>query len=399
MAKIVLAMSGGVDSSVAAALLLSQGHEVTGVFMKHDSVWENFSLRNGEKNPVQNSCSSVQDELDARYVAEKLKIPLHVVSFRDEFLKIIDYFAEEYIHGRTPNPCAKCNAKIKFGKIFDFADSVGGDFVATGHYARILPVSSHEGNGASQSAIYMGVDLSKDQSYVLFGIRRELLSRLMFPVGHFQKTEIRRMAENFGFSLAQKRDSQEICFVPDKNHARFVREYFAVKAQSEKRGKEADDEKVEEEGIKRSVSKEKIVGCAGNPGEFITVEGTVVGMHSGLEKYTIGQRKGLGLAFGEPRYVIRLEYETNRVVIGTYEQLAQHSLDADGVNWLIPVPKEPFSCMVKVRYRTAAVMATVIPGENQTFHVKFNSPIYGVAPGQAVVCYDGQRLLGGGWIK
>ena len=343
MPKIVLAMSGGVDSSVAAAMLQRAGHEVTGLFMRH-------GVTSGE-----NACSSPRDEADAAAVAEKLGIPFHVVSFESEFQKVVAYFVETYLAGRTPNPCAVCNAKIKFGKIVEFADTLGAEFIATGHYARI---------GVSE--LRMGVDAGKDQSYVLFGIRRELLPRLMFPVGEFRKAEIRQIAEEIGLSVAKKRDSQEICFVPDKDHAKFIEEYTA---------------------------------CRQPAGEFITTDGKIVGSHEGLAKYTIGQRKGLGLAFGSPRYVVRLEPETNRVVLGMYEELAQSSLEAADANWLIPPPTEPFSCEVKIRYRTPAVAATVFPGEDgSTFRVEFASPIHGIAPGQAAVCYQGERLLGGGFI-
>ena len=374
MPKIVLAMSGGVDSSVAAELLLREGHQVVGLFMRHE-------------------CSGPRDEADARSVAEKLGIPLHVVSFRDDFQEIVEYFVTEYTSGRTPNPCAVCNAKIKFRKFIDFADSVGAEFVATGHYARILSkepemecsaISGSDGSvfrhlsrsadcAALHPRLFKSVDATKDQSYVLFGIRREILPRLIFPLGNFLKSEIRQIAEEIGLPVARKKDSQEICFVPEKDHAKFVREYLAHRGTSDEIQKPA--------------------------AEFVMTDGKVVGRHEGIEKYTVGQRKGLGLAFGEPRYVVRLERETNRVVLGTYAELAREWLEAAGANWLIPPPQEIFSCEVKIRYRTPAVPATVTPGENGAFRVDFAAPVHGVAPGQAVVCYDGERVLGGGWIQ
>lgn len=370
MSKIILAMSGGVDSSVAAALLLRQGHDVTGLFMQHENVFTNsISVQNNLT--ALNSCSSPTDEADARAVAEKLGIPLHIVSFRDEFQQIIEYFVDEYTQGRTPNPCVMCNAKIKFGKIVDFADEIGAKYVATGHYARVVATE----NGEFQ--LCTGMDASKDQSYVLFGIHRELLSRLKFPLGTFQKSEIREIAAEFGLSVAKKRDSQEICFVPNKNHAEFVQKYVA-----QRHG---------ESNFRNTA------------GEFVTTDGKVLGPHAGIEKYTIGQRKGLGLAFGQPRYVVRLERDTNRVVLGVHEELARTSLTAGGANWLVQdmeiPPGAAFPCEVKIRYRTPAFPAFVTPGENGTFRVNFAQPVYGIAPGQAAVCYCGERLLGGGWIE
>lgn len=363
--KIVLAMSGGVDSSVAAALLLREGYDVTGLFMRHENASEN--------QVAGNSCSSPQDEADARAVAEKLGIPLSVVSFREEFAQIMAYFVQEYTQCRTPNPCVMCNARIKFGKIVDFADRIGAEYVATGHYTRILE------NETGDFHLCTGLDRSKDQSYVLFGIRRALLPRLKFPLGAFRKAETREIAAELGLMVAGKRDSQEICFVPDKDHAKFVREY--VSRQNTEFGANFRD----------------------TTGEFVTTDGTVVGTHAGIEKYTIGQRKGLGLAFGEPRYVVRLEPETNRIVLGTHEELARNSLTAAGANWLVPdaemVPGAVFPCEVKIRYRTPAFPATVTVGENGSFRVDFAQPVHGIAPGQAAVCYRGETVMGGGWIE
>lgn len=359
--KLVLAMSGGVDSSVAAALLLREGYDVTGLFMRHGNLAEN--------QKTGNSCSSPQDEADARAVAEKLGIPLHVMNFHEEFQQIMAYFVREYTQCRTPNPCVMCNARIKFGKIVDFADEIGAETVATGHYARVLAGENGDFH------LCTGLDGSKDQSYVLFGIRRTLLPRLKFPLGAFRKAEIREIAAELGLTVAGKRDSQEICFVPGKDHAKFVREYI-----SSGNGEFRD-----------------------TAGEFVLTDGTVVGTHAGIEKYTIGQRKGLGLAFGEPRYVVRLEAETNRVVLGTHAELARNSLTAAGANWLVldaeVQPGAAFACEVKIRYRTPALPATVTVGENGSFRVDFAQPVHGIAPGQAAVCYRGETVLGGGWIE
>jgi len=377
-----------------------------------------------------------------------LDIPFYAVNFEQEFARIVDYFVREYTAGRTPNPCIVCNTWLKFGRLFDYADSVGAEYVATGHYARLIaaekgesprptfgrcPPERPEGCCAQMGtipffrpleggeiALCRGRDESKDQSYVLFGIERRLLSRLMFPVGEYRKEEIRRMAERLGLRVAAKRDSQEICFVPDQDHARFIRE---------RRG-ELD-----------------------TSGEIVTTDGAVVGHHDGFERYTIGQRKGLRLAFGEPRYVVRIEAASRRVVIGTHEELARTELYAAEANWQVeglgfrvqgsadlpspacgrgaggeggreqihdaltlalsqgergpldalPSPRSPllspFRCEVKIRYRSRAAAATVEPLADGRFRVRFDEPCYGVAPGQAAVVYDGDRVLGGGWIE
>jgi len=360
-------MSGGVDSSVAAWLLREQGHEVIGLFMRHGIQAASPCPRLGERELDTGSrrrrrgCCTAADAADARRVAETLGIPFYAVNFEEAFGRIVDYFVGEYLAGRTPNPCIVCNTQLKFGKLFDYADSVGARFVATGHYARIA-----RGPAGSTPSLLRGVDSAKDQSYVLFGVRRALLDRLCLPVGEYSKTEIRRMAAELGLRVAEKPDSQEICFVPDQDHARFVR---AARPDTD------------------------------TSGEIVTTEGEVVGRHSGLEQFTVGQRKGLGVAFGERRYVVRLEAETRRVVVGRFEELARRELVAANVNWLIDPPKAPLACHVKIRYRSPAREATVEPLEGNRFRVRFEEPCHGVAPGQAAVCYAGDRVLGGGWIE
>lgn len=357
-------MSGGVDSSVAAHLLLEQGHEVIGLFMRH-----------GESSPAtcdaplslpvisaradhKQGCCSASDALDARRVADRLGIPFYALNFEQEFGQIIDYFVEEYTAGRTPNPCVFCNNWLKFGKLRDYADSVGAQYVATGHYARIEP--------GAPPALRRGLDDGKDQSYVLFGVERQVLDRVLLPVGGYRKQQIRELARGLGLRVADKRDSQEICFVADGDHARFVRE---------RRGE---------------------VDLAG---ELVTTEGRVVGRHSGLEQFTIGQRKGIGVAMGEPYFVVRLERDTRRVVIGRKEELARAELTAGKANWLIDEPRAPLCCTVKIRYLSQPAAATVTPLDGQRLHIAFDEPQYGVAPGQAAVCYEGDRVLGGGWIE
>ncbi len=425
MARVVLAMSGGVDSSVAAWLLREQGHDVVGLFMRHgqDHVPSPPApLPKGEgrnllspapcgaavsaapaggtpapqagEGRTERGCCTAADAADARRVADMLSIPFYVVNFQQEFARIVDYFVAQYTAGRTPNPCIVCNTWLKFGKLFEYADGVGAEFVATGHYARLVPMP----NG--QIALCRGRDESKDQSYVLFGIQRRLLPRLMFPVGEHRKQEIREIAERLGLHVAAKRDSQEICFVPDRDHARFIRQRR---------------------------------GAIDTSGEIVTTDGAVVGRHAGFEQFTVGQRKGLGLAFGTPRYVVRIEPDSRRLVIGAHDELARSELTAAEANWLVeergergerrgerewlddqqkmdstltalPSPLSPLlspllRAQVKIRYRSRPTdaMVEVLPGGK--FRVCFDEPCLGVAPGQAAVCYQRDRVLGGGWIE
>ncbi len=375
MARVVLAMSGGVDSSVAAHLLCQAGHDVIGLFMRHGepvatacatedrpsllpivSMVPPLSERANKKG-----CCTASDAADARRIADRLDIPFYALDFQEEFGRIMDYFVDEYVSGRTPNPCVMCNNWLKFGKLCDYADSVGAEFIATGHYAQLLPVA-----GESTPALVRGVDPGKDQSYVLFGIDRQVLNRVLFPVGQFHKDAIRSMARDLGLRVADKKDSQEICFVGEGEYADFVRQRH---------------------------------GSVDLAGEVVTVEGEVVGRHAGLENFTVGQRKGLGLAFGEPRYVVRLEPESRRVVIGTREQMARSEFTASDLNWLVDPPSGPVHCQVKIRYLSTPVSATVTPTGDGRISVVLEEPRNGVAPGQAAVCYQGDRVLGGGWIQ
>jgi tRNA-uridine 2-sulfurtransferase len=362
MSRIVLAMSGGVDSSVAAWLLREEGHEVIGVFMRHGQEGlENACTVNTSVGNKQGCCSAA-DAADARCVADMLGMPFYVLNFEREFDRIVEYFVSQYRAGRTPNPCIVCNTWLKFGKLFEYADSVGAEFVATGHYARLEKLDD------GRIALCRGLDETKDQSYVLFGIKRELLNRLKFPIGRYRKEEIRRMAGEIGLRIAEKRDSQEICFIPDQDHAGFIR---------------------------------RRPGHVDTSGEIVLTDGTVVGRHDGFEQFTIGQRKGLKVAFGEPRYVIRIEPDSKRVVIGFKEELARNELTARDVNWLEDerVSDRLLRCQVKIRYRSKAFPATVEVIEPDKCVVRFDEACHGIAPGQAAVFYDGERLLGGGWIE
>ncbi len=374
MARVVLAMSGGVDSSVSAHLLLEQGHEVIGVFMRHGErspvapcVTERCDVGAplpvlGQRSDHKQGCCSVSDAEDARRVADRLEIPFYAINLQQEFGRIIDYFVDEYTRGRTPNPCVMCNNWLKFGRLFDYADQVGAEFVATGHYARLL---SPADGGVPE--LHRGVDPSKDQSYVLFGIQRARLPRMLLPVGDYDKPVIRKMAAALGLRVAEKRDSQEICFVTSGKHGEFIRG---------RRDAESD-----------------------LSGEIVTTDGRVVGRHPGIEAFTIGQRKGLGVAMGEPYFVVRIEPATRRVVIGRRAELARTELTADRTNWLVDPPTGPFRCRAKIRYNAAAIAAAAEVLPDGRLQVVFDQPCYGVAPGQAVVCYDGSRVLGGGWIE
>lgn len=363
--RVVLAMSGGVDSSVAAHLLTRQGYHTVGIFMRHGvepTLQCDVQTPTQMKLPVlshsRQGCCSAADAEDARRVADELAIPFYALDLREDFDRIFRYFVREYSHGRTPNPCVMCNNWLKFGKLFDYADSIRADYVATGHYAQI------QRNDGIVSLL-RGVDEGKDQSYVLFGVKRSYLRRMLLPVGDFHKSEIREFAVQFGLRVADKPDSQEICFVAPGQHAEFV----ADRRQRDTRG------------------------------ELVTTEGQVVARHDGIERFTIGQRKGLGVAMGEPYFVVRIEPETNRVVIGRKEALARRKLVATDVNWLCPPREEKFVCRAQIRYNSRATGATAYPQPDGSLRIEFDEPRFGIAPGQAVVCYEGNRVLVGGWIR
>jgi tRNA-specific 2-thiouridylase len=378
-------MSGGVDSSAAAHLLRSAGHDVVGVFMRHGEAQAvqatcptTSSAAATNSLPVvthrldhKQGCCTAADAADARRVADRLDIPFYALDFHDEFGRIIDYFVDEYTNARTPNPCVVCNNWLKFGKLFDYADSIGAEFVATGHYARLTrshprPGTQDPGPLSCAFSLLRGLDSTKDQSYVLFGIAHDYLPRMLLPIGGYRKDQIRELAAELGLRVADKPDSQEICFVTTGDHADFVR---------------------------------RRRGDSDTTGEIVTTDGRVVGHHEGIEAFTIGQRRGLGIAFGEPRYVVRLEADTRRVIVGTKDDLARDSLTANRANWLLDPPSEKFRCEVQIRYNSTAAPATVELLDDDRFRVTFDEPRHGVAPGQAAVCYDGDRVLGGGWIE
>ncbi|MCR9295685.1 MAG: tRNA 2-thiouridine(34) synthase MnmA [bacterium] len=368
MKRVVLAMSGGVDSSAAAHLLLEQGFEVVGVFMRHgEESAASCRLDDGSPNPLlpilqgrtdhKQGCCSASDAMDARRVADKLRIPFYALDLEADFSRIVDYFVDEYTQGRTPNPCVQCNNWIKFGRLFDYADSIDAEFVATGHYAQLV-----QRDGVT--ALVRGVDNNKDQSYVLAGIDRQYLPRMLLPVGGFLKPDIRKLAAQAGLRVADKRDSQEICFVTSGKHGDFVR----ARAQGT---------------------------TAGN---FVTLDGTTVGRHTGIESFTVGQRKGLGIALGEPHFVIRIDPVSYDVVLGPKEALGCNRLEAEQANWLVEPPTNAFEGLVQIRYNSSAVAARITPNDAGSFAVDFHQPVQGVAPGQLCVIYREDQVLGGGWI-
>lgn len=364
--RVVLAMSGGVDSSAAAQLLLDQGYEVIGLFMRSGATEEEVCATGSatdlpiiNANPRKQGCCSSIDAADARRVSDALNIPFHAVNFKDAFQRIKDYFADEYLAGRTPNPCVQCNNWLKFGKLWDFAQQVGATKIATGHYARLVK------SPGETPVLLRGLDDTKDQSYVLFGVDSEILNHVLFPVGDRTKVEIRELARRSGLVTADKPDSQEICFIPDNDYSAFIERYRGVHETA---------------------------------GELVDTAGNVVGQHDGYQNYTIGQRKGLG-AFGSPRFVVRIEPETRQVVIGTREELGRTTLSANRINWLIDAPTSPLRCSAQIRYHHPPAECVVTYDGNDEMHVTFDEPQFGVAPGQALVCYDGDRVLGGGWIQ
>jgi tRNA-specific 2-thiouridylase len=360
--KVVVAMSGGVDSSVSACLLRDQGYEIIGLFMRVGAEMpeESCSTPASESGRSHQGCCSAADAADARFVAGMLDIPFYALNFRDDFDRIIDYFADEYLQGRTPNPCVMCNNWLKFGKLLDYADAVGARYVATGHYARIT-----EAKG--RPALQRAVDTRKDQSYFLYGIDRNVLDRVLFPIGGLWKDEVREEAKRFGLPVSDKPDSTEICFVPDRNYARVVQE----------RRPEAF-----------------------RGGRIVDTEGETLGHHTGIGHFTVGQRRGLGVAAGEPIYVTEINVGDNSVVVGDRQSVKASSLVAERCNFLLDSPGDSFRASAKIRYGHQPAACTVNRIDDGLAEVNFDEPQWAITPGQSVVFYDDNGIvIGGGWIR
>ena len=363
---IAVAMSGGVDSSTAAGLLRRQGHAVVGVTMQF---WNQKRLPELNTGGPSRRCCMLDDVYDARQVAESIGIPYHLVNFEKHFERqVVQPFIEEYLAGRTPIPCTLCNTCIKFDQFLALAAGFGAERIATGHYARV----SYDA-GSGRYRMYRGVDPGKDQTYFLFGLTQAQLARTLFPLGEFTKVQVRAMAEEMGIPVARKSESQEICFVPNGDYGAFIDAYFR------------------EQGLPSRETQ----------GEIVTTAGQVLGEHAGVHRFTVGQRKGLGVAVGEPLYVIATETSTGRVIVGRREELMRSSLVAAGMNWIArEALTDPVRAQVKIRNKHEAAEATVYPStRSDRVEVRFDRPQRAITPGQAAVMYDGDLVVGGGWIE
>ena len=355
--RIVVAMSGGVDSSVAAALLAEQGHDVIGVSMQ---LYDNSQTTDRGQRAF-GTCCTIDDLYDARRVAATIGIPHYIVNFESQFGEhVISNFVREYVQGRTPIPCSHCNSDLKFAELLDRATAYDAEQLATGHYARI------ERDAEGRYHLYRGADHSKDQTYFLFSLTQAQLSRAAFPVGHLDKHTVRAHAERLKLHVTQKPDSQEICFVPDGDYASFV---------------------------------ERKAPEAARPGTVVDHDGRVLGRHAGVHRFTIGQRKGLGLSSPEPLYVLAIKPASAQVVVGSRDDLGRTSLSASGVNWISgTAPDDWLRVSAQIRHRHAAAAARIRLTADTTMELEFDTPQSAITPGQAVVFYDGDEVLGGGWI-
>ncbi len=374
---IAVAMSGGVDSSAVAAMLRAEGRNVIGMTMQ---LWNQRRLAGHEGMPesVQGRCCSIDDVYDARRVAETLGIPYYVVNHEERFERdVVRPFVEEYLAGRTPIPCSLCNNHLKFDQLLIVARQIGADQIATGHYAQVVFDEQ-----LNRWLLRRPADKSKDQTYFLFGLTQEQLSRTLFPLGGMTKPEVRELARKHNLVIAEKPDSQEICFVPGGDYKRFLEAYLS------EQGDRLSD-------VAGETISSKTVG-----GEMVTSDGKVIGEHTGVHNFTVGQRKGLGVATGSPLYVIQIHNDTRQVVVGKDEELYSRTLLARRVN-LISTPelREPMRVAVKIRHKHQPAPATIEPAGPDAVRVIFDEPQRAITPGQAAVFYDGDTVVGGGWIE
>jgi tRNA-uridine 2-sulfurtransferase len=363
---IAVAMSGGVDSSAVAGLLHRDGVDVIGLTMQ---LWNQRRLPELAPEGPTGRCCSLDDVYDARQVAQRLGIPYYVVNFEERFEReVVKPFIDEYLAGRTPIPCTLCNNFVKFDQLLDMAASLGAGRIATGHYARI-----RRDPESDRHLLYRAVDESRDQTYFLWGLTQEQLARTLFPLGENRKPRVREIAREMGLPVADKGDSQEICFVPNGDYAAFIDAYFR------------------EQGIVRERTHGEIVSAA---------DGRTLGCHEGVHRYTVGQRRGLNIAVGEPLYVIATDPATQRVTVGRNEELLKTAMAVEGVNWIAsPALTAPLRAAIKIRNKHAAAPATICPTSDPgRVEARFDEPQRAVTPGQAAVFYDGDLVLGGGWI-
>ena len=353
--RVVVAMSGGVDSSVAAALLVEQGYEVIGMMMR---LWAEETVAGG----AHNRCCTPEQMNDARRIADKLGIPFYVLDTKDVFRNtVVEYFIDQHRNAVTPNPCIECNRHIRFHYLYENAMALDADYLATGHYARIRQTD------AGEYQLLTGNDPRKDQSYVLCVLDQEHMAHTLFPVGEYPKTEVRELAAKFGLPTASKQDSQDLCFLGDGDYRRFLRDFSP------------------------EIMK---------PGPIVLKTGEVIGEHTGLANYTIGQRKGLGVSYNEPLYVIATNPYRNALIVGVRDELGSDTLTAGRMNWTgDTMPDGAFQAQVKIRYKASPVPATVTPLSAERVKIDFDDPLRDITPGQGAVIYDGEICLGGGIIE